>query len=570
MAVHIAGILAIVVFYLGILFVGIWAGRKSKQTGSQADSDDVMLAGRNLGMLVGIFTMTATWVGGAYINGTAEIIVRDGLFWCQAPIGYALSLIFGGLFFAEKMRTQGYVTMLDPFQIKYGERMGGLLYLPALLGEVFWSAAVLSALGATLAVILELDTNISIIVSACIAIFYTLFGGLYSVAYTDVLQLFFIFLGLWISLPFAMTHKAAHNIAINATTNWIKSVDAKYIGSYTDSYLLLIFGGIPWQAYFQRVLSSKSAFKAKMLSYIAAFGCIIMALPAILFGAVAASTDWNQTEYGHAPEGKNLKLVLPLCLQYMCPDFVSFFGLGAISAAVMSSADSSILSAASMFARNVYKLIFRQKASDQEILWVMRVAIFGVGVLATAMALKVTSVYDLWYLCSDFVYVILFPQLVTVVYLEWANTYGSLAGYIVGIFMRLSGGEPTLFIEPIIFYPFYDEDEQLQMFPFKTLAMFLSLGTIVGVSYIFKYLFENAHLPRRYDVFMCIVNIPDEVIALAMREPANELTAITPTLEMNGKINPALKISQEDLGVKEHVNYGYIGTTSDPTLGSNG
>lgn len=57
------------------------------------------------------------------------------------------SLIPGGLFFADQMRSQGYVTMLDPFQDKYGERMGGLLYIPALLGEVFWSAAILSALG---------------------------------------------------------------------------------------------------------------------------------------------------------------------------------------------------------------------------------------------------------------------------------------------------------------------------------------------------------------------------------------------------------------------------------------
>jgi len=56
----------------------------------------------------------------------------------------------GGLFFANKMRSQGYVTMLDPFQRKYGERMGGLLYIPALMGEVFWSAAILAALGKTL------------------------------------------------------------------------------------------------------------------------------------------------------------------------------------------------------------------------------------------------------------------------------------------------------------------------------------------------------------------------------------------------------------------------------------
>ena len=53
----------------------------------------------------------------------------------------------GGVLFANKMRSQGYVTMLDPLQDKFGERMGGLLFLPALCGEVFWSAAILGALG---------------------------------------------------------------------------------------------------------------------------------------------------------------------------------------------------------------------------------------------------------------------------------------------------------------------------------------------------------------------------------------------------------------------------------------
>jgi high affinity choline transporter 7 len=56
-------------------------------------------------------------------------------------------------------------------------------------------------------------------------------------------------------------------------------------------------------------------------------------------------------------------MILPMVLQYLTPSFVSFFGLGAVSAAVMSSADSSVLSASSMFARNVYKLIFRQRVS---------------------------------------------------------------------------------------------------------------------------------------------------------------------------------------------------------------
>lgn len=74
---------------------------------------------------------------------------------------------------------------------------------------------------------------------------------------------------------------------------------------------------------------------------------------------------WNETGYvGPYPFTETeTSMILPLVLQHLTPDFVSFFGLGAVSAAVMSSADSSILSASSMFARNVYKLIFRQRVS---------------------------------------------------------------------------------------------------------------------------------------------------------------------------------------------------------------
>ncbi len=58
MAVHWGGIAAIVVFYVMILLVGLWAARKSKSSEADPDSEDVMLAGRNIGLVVGIFTMT--------------------------------------------------------------------------------------------------------------------------------------------------------------------------------------------------------------------------------------------------------------------------------------------------------------------------------------------------------------------------------------------------------------------------------------------------------------------------------------------------------------------------------
>lgn len=177
----------------------------------------------------------------------------------------------------------------------------------------------------------------------------------------------------------------------------------------------------------------------------------------------------------------------------------------------------------------------------------MRGATLGVGILATVMAITVDSIYFLWYLCSDLVYVILFPQLVCVVYFRGTNTYGSLAGYFVGLFFRLSGGEDAISIPPLIEYPMYNAETKTQNFPFKTMSMLLNLITVVIVSYLLKYLFESGKIPRRYDFFNCIVKIPEENIALATKEPTSELTAITPVKEFKGNVNPALKLSREDI-----------------------
>ena len=68
--------------------------------------------------------------------GTTESVIKNGLVWTQAPIGYSISLFLGGLLFAEKMRNMSFVTMLDPLQIKYGKPLGALFYIPAFSGEV--------------------------------------------------------------------------------------------------------------------------------------------------------------------------------------------------------------------------------------------------------------------------------------------------------------------------------------------------------------------------------------------------------------------------------------------------
>jgi len=108
-----------------------------------------------------------TVVGGGYINGSSEITYDAGFIWNQAPFGFSISIAIGekeqlsyiivhtkvfllaGIFFAKRLRDANYVTMMDPFNAKYG-RWGALHSITPILSEIFWAAAILSALGKTL------------------------------------------------------------------------------------------------------------------------------------------------------------------------------------------------------------------------------------------------------------------------------------------------------------------------------------------------------------------------------------------------------------------------------------
>ena len=95
-------------------------------------------------------------------------------------------------------------------------------------------------------------------------------------------------------------------------------------------------------------------------------------------------------------------------------------------------------------------------------------------------------------MCSDLVYVILFPQLLIVVhYKNWVNTYGSFFAYIIGLFLRLAGGENLIGLPALIHYPLYQESEKegepgTQLFPFRTFAMLVSMTSLVSVSQLVR------------------------------------------------------------------------------------
>jgi high affinity choline transporter 7 len=255
---------------------------------------------------------------------------------------------------------------------------------------------------------------------------------------------------------------------------------------------MLIFGGIPWNCYFQRVLSCRTPARAQWHSILSGLLTIGLTAPPLLFGVAAFAYAWPPelaAQLQRQPAD-----TLPLLLKHVTPPLVALLGMGAIIGAVTSSFSSSILSAGSMFSWNTCKRLLWPSLSVTGMTRTIRLSIAVLGGAAAVMALNVQSVQALWFFTSDLVFVLLFPQLVCALFDRKVNLAGSIAAFAVSLVLRLGGGEPLFGLAPIIRYPeiaaavlpidparWYDAGGAL-LFPYKTLAALAGLTLMPVVS----------------------------------------------------------------------------------------
>ncbi|XP_030202966.1 high-affinity choline transporter 1 isoform X2 [Gadus morhua] len=365
--------------------------------------------------------------------------------------------------------------------------------------------------GAVMSVILDISYTVSIWISAAVAITYTLLGGLYSVAYTDVIQLILMFFSAWLCVPFVLMSPAASSVSnttldLNSTgyPPWVGTWEEDSLLMKGDTFLFLAFGFLASQPVHQRILSASSSLTAKLSCYAAAVALVVFAIPPAIIGGVAVIADWNKTSYGSPSpfERGDGVIIFPIALNYLTPPYIGIIGISAVAAAVMSSTDSALLSAASTFSNNIYKNILRPQASQREMQWVIRAVVLVMGVAGTSLTFTKKGTLVMWYIGASMTYNFLLPQLICVLFLDKANGYGSLTGFVVSLVLRLLCGWPSLGIPAVLHLPggSFEDGVHVQRFPVNTLCVLCSLACILTFSYLTALLFDQGIIPEAWDV----------------------------------------------------------------------
>ncbi|NVP17876.1 sodium:solute symporter family protein [Candidatus Gracilibacteria bacterium] len=415
-----------VVLYLFVtLAIGLYFARKVK------DSNDYILSGRNLPLYIITATAFATWFGAETVIGTSGAVIEEGFIGIiEDPFGVALCLILIGVFFAKKLYNLNLTTLGDFYKLKYGRKVESVASIIIILSYFGWIAAQMLALGKILNIVTGIETTYGILIASTIVIIYTIFGGMYSIARVDFIQMIIIVLGLFM-VVFQLVGAAGGlgNIfgQIPVGTFDIRpSLEPKEFLAWIAAWLTLGLGSIPQQDVYQRIMSAKSAKVAMWGSIIAGLLYLTIAMiPAFL--GITASILYPELV---TSLGDN-ELVLTSMILNHTNIFTQIIFFGALLSAIMSTASGALLAPSTVLSENIIKPYFKD-LSDKKFLLLTRYSVIIMAVLSLGFALTQGSVYELVAGTYSLVLVTIFAPLAFGLYWKKANSLGAMLAMIIG------------------------------------------------------------------------------------------------------------------------------------------
>jgi SSS family transporter len=423
----------VIVYLLVTIAIGLMAAKRVQ------NSADFAIAGRHLPMAMVITTTFATWFGSETVLGIPAKFVNGGLHGVvEDPFGAGFCLIFVGLFFAGKLYRMTLLTISDYFRERYGRVVEVVCSLIIMVSYLGWVSAQVTALGLVFNLLSDgvISLELGMVIGVVSILAYTLFGGMWSVAITDFIQMIILVVGLSVLAVFAADQAGGADkvIALAISQDMFKfwpEPQLKDILFFFASAITIMLGSIPQQDVFQRVMSANSI-KAATHGPVIGGVCYILFAFVPMFLVVSAMII--MPEQATALIADDPQKVLPILVMTQMPFVMQVLFFGALLSAIKSCASATLLAPSVTFTENIWRQFFPHQ-SDQQELRAMRVTVlvFSMLVLGYAIRMQGTSIYEMVSGAYQVPLVGAFVPLTFGLYWKRATTQGAIFALVLGL-----------------------------------------------------------------------------------------------------------------------------------------
>jgi len=373
-----------VIYLIFMIGIGVYFFLRSKG----ANEKDYFLGGRQMGAWVSALSAGASDMSAWVLMGLPASVFAAGMGQTWIAIGLAIGYALSWIFEAPRLRRFS-IEANDSITIPQyltNRFLSGSKALQIICAVIFifaytiYAASSIKACGTLFNTVIGIDATFAMYLAAAIIIGYTFLGGFSAVCWTDFFQGLLMLAALLIAPIFALTMIKGGNAEA------AEAIEAGYwsfTGSWKD-----IASGLGWGlGYFGmphiiiRFMSVRSQKELRKSSVIGISWTLIILTMSVAAGAVGRVMSSRSIIEIHDSATVFIEMT-----RSIFPPVISGILLSAILAASMSTADSQLLASASAFASDVYKPVFRQKASDKEMLWAGRIVVIIIAVIALLIA----------------------------------------------------------------------------------------------------------------------------------------------------------------------------------------
>ncbi len=346
-------IAVVVIYFIVTILTGALLSRRTKS------ASDFLIAGRQLGLPLTTATLAAIQLGAGVIIGGAELGAESGMWpgvWYG--IGCGGGLIVAGLLVAAKLRRHGGIVPLDFFGKRYGERKGVRLWgwisnIPSLLG--IFVAQIIAA--GTIFRVFGFDYTTGVIICGIVIMLYSVLGGMWGVAATNLIQVGIIVIGIPLVAIVALLELGEVG---TVTAGAIITTPFIPPGMFTRAVFIIVPFLLSISVSYDAFMRYQSASSARVAKWGCILGGVIVIFISLCVGLVGAIGRVVFPDLESAA-------VLPMMIQETLPPLLAGLVVASLLAAAMSTGNCLLLSLAGSFSRDLYNMVFNPSAEIDDL-----------------------------------------------------------------------------------------------------------------------------------------------------------------------------------------------------------